>query len=434
MENNSSWQQAQPILQILSSLSYQAGELNGYLYEIVNSVSQLFELDWSAITLCSDGKERIMASSLALDETERIMTSSLVFDEGEPIYSLHGTLTSIVIQTGKTICVEDAKNYKEYGNPPEGYESYLGVPLRIYGGEVIGTICSFCKKPRLFTLEEVQTVELFAERAATAIDNYHLYQKQKKFNEFLEIEIARRTEELRIAQKKLVEQERLAAIGEFASMIVHEIRNPVTTILMGLNYFKRTYHSFKDQERVTLALEEANRLQNLLKEILLYAKPQILKLENLEINKFVQEMLMYLHEMPEAQKRKLKFISASKDVHIQIDKDKFKQVLIHLVRNACEAIEPGDEVTCKIESIIDSNQVYMSIHNGGHPIPAEILPKLTQPFCSTKPEGTGLGLAIVQRIIDAHRGSLSIESNQLIGTIVKIGIPLSSSPILSSKF
>jgi len=420
MPNNSPWQQAQPILQVLSSLSYQAGELNGYLYEIVNSVSHLLELDWSVVTLCSNGQGRVMASSLNLGE-------------GEHIYSLHGSLANIIILSGQTLCIEDAQNSREYGSLPEGYISYLGVPLRTYRGEVIGTICSFSRKPRLFTIEEVHTVELFAERAATAIDNYNLYQKQKEFNEFLELEVANRTEELRIAQTKLIERERLAAIGEFASMIVHEIRNPVTTILMGLNYFKRTYLSFQDQERVTLALEEAHRLQNLLKEILLYAKPQILELENLEINKLVQEMLIHLGEMPEVQERKLNFIPASKAINIQVDKDKFKQVLINLVRNACEAIEPGEEVTCKIESNADSNQVYLSIHNGGNPIPSEILPKLTQPFCSTKPEGTGLGLAIVQRIVAAHGGSLSIESNQIIGTIVKIVLPFYSNYVSKPK-
>ncbi len=411
MQNTPPWPQTQPILEALSSLSYQAGELNSYLHEIVESVSHLLQLDWSVVTLCSQDQEKVMASSLELGK-------------GEHIYSLHGSLTNTVFQTGQTLCVEDAKIHPEYGSPPEGYLAYIGVPLRTYQGEVIGTICSFCRYPRLFTVEEVRTLELFAERAATAIDNYNLYQKQQEFNKFLEAEVVKRTEELRVAQTKLIERERLAAIGEFASMIVHEIRNPVTTILMGLNYFKRTYPSAKDQERVTLALDETHRLENLLKEILLYAKPQTLQLTTLEINSLVEEILLSLAEMPEARERKLKFIPNSKPLNIQVDKDKLKQVLINLVQNACEAIKPGEQVTCKIELMTDSSQVCLSIHNGGLPIPADILPKLAQPFYSSKPEGTGLGLAIVKRIVDAHGASFSIQSNEVIGTFVKIEIPL----------
>jgi hypothetical protein len=403
------WQQAQPILEALSGLSYRTGELDRYLQEIARSVSDLIELDWSVVTLCQDNIERVMASSIALGE-------------GEHIYSLHGSLTATVMKTGKTLCIENAATNSEYGCPPEGYVSYLGIPLRTSTGEVIGTICSFCREPRLFTTEEVAVVELFAERAATAIDNYYLYQQQIKFNEVLEAEVAKRTEELRLAQVQLIERERLAAIGEFASMIVHEIRNPVTTIMMGLNHFQKIYTSERDRMRVALALDEAHRLQNLLQEILLYAKPQQLNLEKLELNSWIQTILPTLREMPEAEARQIEFFPLSSTVDILIDRDKFKQVLINLVRNACEAIAPGEVVSCRIES--QPQEVWISIHNQGEPIPTELLSKLTQPFCSGKPGGTGLGLAIVKRIVDAHGGSLSIQSDALKGTKIKIKLPL----------
>jgi signal transduction histidine kinase len=405
------WQQAQPILEALSSLSYRTGELDRYLHEIACSVSHLLELDWSVVTLCKDGVERVMASSIDMGE-------------GEHIYSLHGLLTETVVKTGKTLCVEDAKIHPEYGCPPEGYVSYLGVPLCTSSRETIGTICSFCIEPRLFTPEETRTVELFADRAATAIDNYYLYQQQLQFNEVLEAEVVKRTEELRLAQVQLIERERLAAIGEFASIIVHEIRNPVTTMVMGLNYFKKTYTNDRDRARVSLALEEADRLQNLLKEILLYAKPQTLQLEALELNTLIKEMLLSLREMPEAEDKEIKFIPASTQVRILGDKDKLKQVSINLIRNACEAIANGEVVTCQLEIDNNSDRVCFSVRNGGTPIPVELLPKLTQPFCSGKPGGTGLGLAIVKRIVDAHGGALSIQSDALEGTKVNITLPI----------
>jgi len=407
------WQRERRTREILSSLSYRSGELSHYLKDLACGVSQLLEIDWSVVTLCQDGFETVLASSIDLGD-------------GEHVYSLHGLLTGTVIQLGLPLAVEDAIAYPEYGKAPEGYQSYLGIPLRTSEGEVIGTVCSFHRQPREFTKDEIQIAELFAERAATAIDNYHLYQQQQKFNEALEAEVTKRTEELRIAQAKLVEQERLAAIGEFSAMIVHEIRNPLTTMSMGLKYFRKTVLTEPAQERLSLALSEASRLECLLSEILLYAKPQVLQLQDLDINEFIHEILGVIREMPEALERQIEFIPALPIVKILGDKDKLKQVFINIIRNACEAIAPGNAVRWKVDSRTVPEQVLISVHNGGEPIPPEVLCKLTEPFYSTKPSGTGLGLAIVKRIVNAHGGELSIQSDQLTGTRVSIQLPVIS--------
>lgn len=407
------WQLEQQTLEVLSSLSYRTGELNSYLKEIACGVSRLIGVDWSVVTLCQEGFERVLASSIDIGEA------------ADQTYSLHGLLTGTVVQTGQCLVVEDTKVCKQkYGKPPEGYRSYLGVPLRPPHGEVIGTICSFHKKPRKYNATEVRIVEMFAERAATAIDNYYLYKQQQQFNAMLEAEVAKRTEELRVAQAKLMEQARLVAIGEFAAIIVHEIRNPLTTIKMGLNHFKRLDLSEPSKERLYLSLDEANRLERLLREILLYAKPQMLKLTELELDKFITEILESLREMPEALGRQIEFFPASTDVKALVDEDKLKQVLINIVRNACEAIAEGETVKLRVEHFFNSHQVGIQIYNGGDPIPSEVLPKLTEPFYTTKSSGTGLGLAIVKRIIDAHGGQLSIQSSTAEGTTVSVLLPI----------
>lgn len=235
------WQQKHRTLEVLSSLSYRNGELNKFLQEIATGVSKLINIDWSVVTLCRNGFDRILASNIELDDYDIT-------------YSLHGTVTGTVVETGRSLTVDDTKTCTEYGKVPEGYRSYLGVPLRTSQGKVIGTVCSFHQKPRKYNLEEVTIVELFAERAATAIDNYQLYQQQCKFNEKLEAEVAKRTEELKATQAKLVEKERLAAIGEFASGIIHEIRNPFTTMKMGLNYFNKIDQSEASQMRLSFSI------------------------------------------------------------------------------------------------------------------------------------------------------------------------------------
>ena len=404
------WQRERQIIARLSSLNYRTGELGSYLHNIACGVSELIGVDWTVVTFCQEGFETVLASSLEMGE-------------GEHIYALHGLLTGTVIETGHSLAVEDAQKHPEYGQAPEGYCAYLGIPLRTGESEVIGTICSFNQQPRNFTKEDIQIVELFAERAATAIDNYHLYQQQCKFNHILEIEVEKRTAELQAAQAKLLEQERLAAIGEFAAIIVHEIRNPLTTMLMGLKYFRKTILTESAQERLALALSEASRLERLLSEILLYAKPQVLQLCELDVNEFIHELLVCICEMPEALERKIEFIPALPRVKILGDKDKLKQVFINIVRNACEAVSAGDIVKWEVDCS-HTDKVCINVHNGGEVISSEVIAKLFQPFFSTKSYGTGLGLAISKRIVNAHSGELLISSELLTGTTVSVELPV----------
>lgn len=115
--------------------------------------------------------------------------------------------------------------------------------------------------------------------------------------------------------------------------------------------------------------------------------------------------------MPEAQERSIEYIPFRSPVRVLGDSDKLKPVFINLIRNACEAVTPGETIRWSVTNR-SMEQICLSVHNSGTPIPADVLPRLTQPFYSTKPEGTGLGLAIVKRIVEAHNGKLLIESSE----------------------
>jgi signal transduction histidine kinase len=138
--------------------------------------------------------------------------------------------------------------------------------------------------------------------------------------------------------------------------------------------------------------------------------------------------------MPAAAGRQLFYTPFPKSVKVLADADKLKQVVINLVANAFEAIKTGEAVTLAVQanpSIQPSNHsaqsipssVCIQVHNSGDPIPTDVLPKLTQPFVTTKTNGTGLGLAIVKRIVEAHNGNLQIESNLETGTTFTVVLP-----------
>nr|WP_044292290.1 GAF domain-containing sensor histidine kinase [Rivularia sp. PCC 7116] len=409
--NNCYWHHKQRTLEILSSLSHRTGTFNVYLKEIANGVGELIDVDSSVITICQEGFAQVLASNVDMGNENSHQ-------------SLHGQLTGTVFNSGKCLVVEDTDKSTEHGTAPAGCRAYLGIPLRTSQGKVIGTICCFHGKPRQFSPQEIEIAELFAERAATAIDNHHLYQQQKQFNQTLETEVTNKTEELRTAQAKLVERERLAAIGEFAASIVHEIRNPFCTIKLVLEYFNKVDLSDKVKKRLSLAQDEANRLEQLLEEILLYAKPHILDISQIDINKCINKVLEIQRNIPAIINKSIDFYPANTEPKIQGDENKIKQVLINIVQNACEAVHSGEEVKLRVDSDLNNKEVCIQVRNGGEPIPPDILPLLTQPFFSTKSSGTGLGLAITKRIVEAHNGTFFIESNSEEGTSVTVKLPM----------
>jgi PAS domain S-box-containing protein len=227
-----------------------------------------------------------------------------------------------------------------------------------------------------------------------------------------------------ITSRKQAEQAqaRLAEIGELAAMIVHEVRNPLATVYMALTGFKQMALPPAGQLRLELAVEESERLQRLLNEILAYSREQKLAEEKIEMGMLVEELQQSLQVLPLADGRQIVVKTDGKQLTVTGDRDKLKQVFINLVTNACEAIPAGEQVTWKVESQ-PNHWIRIQIHNGGTPIPPEILPKLTQPFVSTKPGGNGLGLAITKRIVEAHGGSLAIASDAEQGTFVVVKLP-----------
>jgi len=232
--------------------------------------------------------------------------------------------------------------------------------------------------------------------------------------------LARDITERKASEKAMA---RLAEIGELAAMIVHEVRSPLTTVLMGLNSFRSLDLSERARRRLELALEESDRLQNLLNEILQYARQQTLACHPLDLNQLARDTKAALQDNPTVCRQGLTLQLPESPIVVEADRDKLKQVFINLVTNACEASSDGEAVTWTVHLPV-RNQVIITVHNGGEPIPANLLPKLTQPFFTTKSSGNGLGLAITKRIIEAHQGDFTITSSAVEGTVATVTLPL----------
>ena len=391
----------------LAALSYRTGELDDYLKQICQAVLDVLGDGAAAVTLYRNGKKNVIA---------RVPHSPKV---GTPL-DVHGHLSTFVVESGKPLRVSDALENPQYGNPPAGFCSYLGIPLKLPDGKVVGTLCYFDKLQRDYTEQDEQVASLFAERIAIALDNYELYLQLKRHSDNLEVLVEERTRALMTAEKELMHKEKLAALGEFASHLTHEIRNPLATIKLALEYFERQDDA-RAAKRATLAGSEISRLERMLNEVLTYARPTELSSMPLNLSDFLDNFLSTNDGMLLEKSLKLDLEKAANS-QVCVDPDKLSQVLLNLLRNACEASEPSQTITWRLSE--DNGFAELSVHNRGDVIPEDKLSSITNAFVSTKTKGTGLGLAIVKNLVEAHDGELEIRSSQKEGTLITLRFPL----------
>ena len=221
---------------------------------------------------------------------------------------------------------------------------------------------------------------------------------------------------------KLVEQARLAAIGEFTSGIAHEVRNPLATISLALQYFQGIELPDKARKRADLAARETTRVERLLEEILLYSKPITLTPGPLPLLDKMRDFLETYRGL--AEEKGQRFELRGEPVEAEADWNRLIQVVLNLARNAVEAAPPGSTIRWRVARAADPAFVSLTVNNDGEPISERHMDRLTDPFFTTKPGGTGLGLGIVKRIVEAHGGELRIASTANDGTTVTILLPI----------
>lgn len=216
---------------------------------------------------------------------------------------------------------------------------------------------------------------------------------------------------------RLEENTRLATIGQFASGIVHEIRNPLATIGLAFGHLE-TAEGLPDsaRRRITIAAAELDRLDRLLDDILLYAKP-------LTLHRSVVQVDRLLRDTAAAQEIPGFTLQTAACPAIQADPDRLRQVFINLLRNARQASPAGAAIQAFCRPA-DGPWLEIEIVNAGKPIPKADLPRVFEPFFTSRHGGTGLGLPIVRRIVKAHGGEIELDSDEHRGTCARIRLPV----------
>ncbi len=246
-------------------------------------------------------------------------------------------------------------------------------------------------------------------------------QLSREYSEKLEKAIAARTNELQIVQASLLKLERLAAIGELAGMVGHDLRNPLTGI-KNAAYFLRMKQttdfdaiSKKMLEIIDKAITHADKIIGDLQE---YSREMHVELEKCSSRSLLQEALT-LVRVPD----RVKLVDNTLDEPlIKADKTKMIRVFINIIRNAVDAMPEGG--TLHIASVQKDGNVEISFADTGIGMPEETLGKLFSPLITTKAQGMGFGLAICKRIVDAHQGRITVQSVEGKGSTFTVILPI----------
>ena len=222
-------------------------------------------------------------------------------------------------------------------------------------------------------------------------------------------------------EKRIKRTEHLASLGRMAAGIAHEIRNPLASISGSLEML----HSGADMEAedkklMGIALKEIDRLDGLISELLEYARPHPLNLARLDLGDEIHFLSGHLSELM-SKSPSVVVEESQEGLWINADRDQIKGMLWNLVRNAHEAGEK-DRVTISVGRL-EEDQIYLTVEDNAAGIPQEKLTHIFEPFFTTKDAGTGLGLAAVHRIVQAHSGTIEVNSSEDIGTTVRVVFP-----------
>ncbi|MGM0538309.1 MAG: two-component system sensor histidine kinase NtrB [Thermodesulfobacteriota bacterium] len=226
-------------------------------------------------------------------------------------------------------------------------------------------------------------------------------------------------------EKKVREAERMAYIGQITTSLSHELRNPLSSVKMNLQILNKSEIIKKnDQRRIDISIREVGHLENILSQLLDFAKPVRVKLERLDMQSVITSGLELLEH--KFQEKKINVSSQVGNVQIIGDREKLEQVFINLFLNAIEASPEGDciRIQSTIDNHPDQSTIHLHIRDNGPGVPKDFLREVFKPFFTTKSKGTGLGLSIVQRILEAHGGSIQALNLNPRGAAFVVTLPL----------
>jgi signal transduction histidine kinase len=293
------------------------------------------------------------------------------------------------------------------------HKSMLIQPIHWKEELIGGFSVLWLKEPHRFTPDELRLAEGIALQGALAVENSRLYEGVKQ-----------QMAELKQTQSQLVQSTKLAAIGELAANIAHEINNPLTTVL-GFASFIAERLPAEDPMREELGLiqEEASRARDIVRDLLQFSRQRDFMPEPADVNMVLEQVVSMIRRQGAFGAVTVTETYAEDLPMVEMDVPRIKQVFLNIINNAVYAMKDGGRL--HVRTIGAPECVRIAFEDSGPGIPPDVLTRIFDPFFTTKPEvsGTGLGLSVSLGIVQSHGGSIDVDSKVGTGSTFTVTLP-----------
>jgi signal transduction histidine kinase len=346
-------------------------------------------------------------------------------------YPLRGGITGYVFKTGEDLVVNDVLQDSRY-RAIKGWQAGSEMCVAIRDGEkVLGIIDVESSSRNAFTHNDFIALESLAGILASVITSADQYQRLQVTVDQLrstQMELRARMEAQRLAENRLVQAAKLAAVGEMAAAIAHELNNPLTSVTgfaeLALSDIPKESETRKDLE---IVMREAARARDVVRRLLDFARQSESARARASLNDVVEDVVALSRHLVHTSGVTLELALEENLPWVLVDVNQMKQVLLNLIHNALQAMPSGGELTISTESALRGGRdwIKVSVLDTGVGIPKLDQARIFEPFYTTKGDqgGTGLGLSVTYGIVTDHGGQIDVESQPGTGSKFSVWLP-----------
>jgi PAS domain S-box-containing protein len=345
------------------------------------------------------------------------------------VFEHFGGLWGWVLENREALLTNEPADAPRSSGTPEGHfpvRRFISAPALI-DGELVGQV-ALANAERDYTERDLELVERLADTHALAIQHLRVEEQLREHRENLEEMVEQRTRELREAQEKLFRNQKLTMLGKLAGSINHELRGPLGNIQSGAYFLDMAIEKPDEDvdETVELIQREVDRAESIVSSLLNFVRTREPQREPVDVNSLIEDLLARA-EIPEGIDV---FRDTDEDIPtILADPEQLQRVFRNLISNAIEAMPEGGHLTVETaqaseELATPEDQILVSISDTGEGIPEENQEKIFEPLFSTKSEGVGLGLALTHMLVEAHKGTIDLESEEGQGSTFRVTLPV----------
>lgn len=385
-------------------------DLNVLLKRVVNRVRELVDARGAEVGLIDEDENVV----------EVLVSENPWQDYTGYTFPLMSGVAGRVAALGEPLVVSDYNAWSGKGKSDfkAPFTTVAGVPL-ILSGETIGTLSVQDDRPdRSFGAKDIKALELIAPQITVFIRNARLYQ-----------ELGKRMKAQRLAEKRLIRSTRLAAVGEMAAGVAHELNNPLTTVAGFTELIlEELPEDFPHRDDLEMVLKESQRARAVVRRLLDFSRQGDILRVRADVNEVVSDVLALVHHLATTSGVNMRVELWDDLPEILVDRGQMQQVFLNLIYNSIQAMPDGGDLV--IRSLQERREgedwISVMVRDSGEGIGSEDLPRIFEPFYTTKPSGTGtgLGLSISYGIVSDHGGFIEVESDPEKGTTFMVWLPI----------